>query len=388
MNRHLLLPAFLVTLLAGAAGAAGAPPQVVHDPANQAITIADGGRALTLRLRYQDRCVLDQVRVGGRNVMATNSGAWTGVRVGGQWHSTRQTLRTPRVVVTETTATVSGIECAGGGVPFAETWNFTAREDRVLWRIEREYLTGGLVEDCGLAGWDFAAMSTWTGALLGQGGVAWCKLFDQPNASYGVHAGEVTLWNRDEPACLRITPGTPAPGHAATRFSRQPDGGFSLTHAVTEDRLTPRHGQARFLRDRQDVWTPWTVRPGRVVAEFTLQALDYHQAYDRGTFALLNGASIREILNTIARIGAIDDEVMGSNGYYSGFAVLHEPWIAQLGLAIDNPAYFRAYSRTLDHQRDHAIGPDGRVKSRWSYNAGDAAPAPLRRAITNVSGGS
>ena len=65
---------------------------------------------------------------------------------------------------------------------------------------------------------------------------------------------------------------------------------------------------------------------------------------------------------------------IGSNGWYSGFAVLQEQWIAQLGLAIDDPCYFRAYAETLDYQRDHAIGPDGRVKSRWCYNAGDAMP--------------
>jgi hypothetical protein len=178
-----------------------------------------------------------------------------------------------------------------------------------------------------------------------------------------VHAGAVTLWNRSERACLRISPGSPGGGQVATRFSRQPNGVFTLAHALSEDRLTPQHGQCRFLRDRQDLWTPGTVRPASVAVEFTLQALDHDRAYDRGSFAHFNGASIREILNTIARIGAIDDEVMGSNGYYSGFAVLHEPWIAQLGLAIGDPAYFQAYARTSDHQRDHAMGPADTAKS-------------------------
>lgn len=356
------------------AEAAEPASRVVHDPEHHTVAISDSAGTLALRLRYDERCVLDQVLVGGRNVVATNSGAWTGVKVGGQWYTTCQNLATPRVATTKDTATISDILCTGGGVRFRETWQFTARDDRILWRIEREYLTGGRVEDLGFAGWDFAEMSTWTGALLGQGGVAWCKLFDQPNATYGVHAGAVTLWNRSERACLKISPSSPAGAQIATRFSRQTNGVFTLAHALSEDRLTPQKGQSRFLRDRQDVWAPWTVSPGSVAVEFTLQALDYDRVYDRGTFAYFNGASIREILNTIARIGAIDDEVMGSNGYYSGFAVLHEPWIAQLGLAIDDPAYFQAYSRTLDHQRDHAMGPDGRLKSRWSYTAGDAMP--------------
>ena len=54
--------------------------------------------------------------------------------------------------------------------------------------------------------------------------------------------------------------------------------------------------------------------------------------------------------------------------------MLQEQWIAQLGLLIDDPYYFQSYSDTLDYQRDHAIGADGRVKPRWVYDAGDAMP--------------
>ena len=108
--------------------------------------------------------------------------------------------------------------------------------------------------------------------------------------------------------------------------------------------------------------------------EFALSSLDYARTYDRGTLQGIDAATVREICNTIARLGAVDAKVHGSNGWYSGYAVLQEQWIAQLGLAIDDPCYFQAYAETLDYQRDHAIGPDGRVKSRWCYNAGDAMP--------------
>ena len=96
--------------------------------------------------------------------------------------------------------------------------------------------------------------------------------------------------------------------------------------------------------------------------------------FDRGTFASLDGVAIRELCHTIARIGAVDERVHGSNGHYSDVAVLHEPWIAQPGLAIDDPAYFRAYADTLDFQREHALALDGRVKSRWAGTPGDAMP--------------
>ena len=45
-----------------------------------------------------------------------------------------------------------------------------------------------------------------------------------------------------------------------------------------------------------------------------------------------------------------------------------------MGMALDDPDYIANFAAALDYERDHAIGPDGRVKSRWCYNAGDAMP--------------
>jgi len=42
--------------------------------------------------------------------------------------------------------------------------------------------------------------------------------------------------------------------------------------------------------------------------------------------------------------------------------------------ALAEPDYIANFSKALDYERDHAIGPDGRIKSRWTYNAGDAMP--------------
>ena len=352
--------------------AAESAGHVEWNPTAKTIVMADASRALELRLRYDPGCILDRLRLHGMDMLSTN-GVWTGVKFDGTWVTTAD-LSTPAPSVSNLTATLSGIRSTGDGAHFLETWQFTALVDRIVWRIEREYLAGGTVDDTALPAWNFADLSTWTGALLGHGGVAWGRLFDRPNATYGIHAGDALFWNRETRVCLRISPVASAGDHVAMRFTRQPDNGFSCVHTVTSERLTTRHDLNRFLRDRQDVWAPSMVQPRTVAVEFTLQALEYDQVMGRGNFRGLNAAAVREILNTIARIGAIDDGILGSNGYYSGYAVLHEPWIAQLGLAINDPAYLRAMSRTLDAQRDHAIGSDGRVKSRWSYNAGDAMP--------------
>ncbi len=346
--------------------------EVVHDAQKKTVTLADAEKRLVLRLNYGGKCLLDQVRVCGQDVVPASTGVCTGIQVAGQWFTTRS-IPSPSVAVTENTAVLKDIVVKGGGVELHETWTFTVRSDGITWRIEREYLTGGTLDDTYFPGWDFNDRA-WTGALLGTGGVAWFKLFDAPTASYGVHTGPATFWNKENNACLRIVPTASAGRHLAVRFSRHPQGVISCNYSATEEELPPKHEQYRFFRDRQDIWAPFKVAPGRTAVELALSGLDYARIYGRGTLQGIDEPMVREICNTIARLGAIDAKVIGSNGWYSGFAVLQEQWIAQLGLAIDDPYYFRAYAETLDYQRDHAVGPDGRVKSRWCYNAGDAMP--------------
>jgi hypothetical protein len=338
---------------------------VSHDPAHKTVVLADGEKNLVLRLNYDGRCILDQVLVRGREVVPSATGVSTGIQVAGQWHTTRS-IATPQVTVQDGVVTVADIVIKAGGVEINETWTFTVRGGDITWRIARKYLSGGAVEDTYFPGFDFTDRS-WTGALLGTGGVAWFKLFDTPVASYGVHTGPVTFWNKESDSCLRIVPVAGGRKHVAVRFSRHPHGVISFNYGVTDQELPPKHGQFRFLRDRQDVWAPFQVKPGETAIELTLSTPKYSEAYDRGTLRGIDGAAVREIGNTIARLGAIDANVHGSNGWYSGVAVLQEQWIAQLGLLIDDPHYFRSYSDTLDYQRDHAVGPDGRVKPRWWY---------------------
>jgi len=51
------------------------------------------------------------------------------------------------------------------------------------------------------------------------------------------------------------------------------------------------------------------VMPGVVSVEYTLWGLDYDREYDRGTMKHFDGRSIREICNTIARLGAVDAKI-------------------------------------------------------------------------------
>ena len=375
-NRWRYFSRFLATVagLVGGATCLLASPGTIHmDAVRKQVTLVDGQGQLALRLNYDGRCIVDQVVVRGREVAAA-SGVHTGVCQAGRWFTTLAAMPAPSVAISRNTLTVTGICFGRPGSEVRETWKFTVRPADIGWQITRKYSAATTLADAAFPAWDFRRQSTWTGGLLDNGGVVWSKYLDTPNATYGAHAGAVTFWNRAANDCLRITPALPPGQFGTVRFSHQPDDVFTFNYAASDRELQPNHDLRRYLPDRQDLWAPFPVPAGEVRVAFTLQALAYDQAYDRGTFAGLNGGDIRELLNTVARYGVIDRQLTGGNGWRSGYICLHEPWFGQIGAALGQPDYIANYSAALDYYRDHALGPDGRVKSRWTYDAGDALP--------------
>jgi hypothetical protein len=360
--------------LVGEAPALAADPAMIHqDLTRKLVTMADGQGQLALRLNYDTRCVLDQVIVRGREVAAT-SGVTSGIYVDGQWFTTRDKIPSPGIQISKNTVTVTGIIFGKPGSELHETWQFTVLADRIEWRITRKYCATAMLDDAAFPQWDFSNMTTWTGGMLDNGGVVWNKYLETPNATYGAHAGTVTFWSRDQNDCLRIVPILQKDQYGTVRFSHQTNDIFSFNYAVSSEARKPKHDLNRYLSDRQDLWAPFQVAAGDVSIEFALQALDYDQAYDRGTFQGLDGGNIRELLNTVARYGVIDSRLVGGNGWRSGYICLHEQFFGEIGLALDAADYIANYSETLNYYRDHAICADGRVKSRWCYGAWDAMP--------------
>jgi len=369
--------AFVLLLLWGTllrtSEAAGLPGTISADPSGRLITLADDQSNLVLRLNVENGCKLDRVVVRGRQVLSTGSGAYTGVQVSNQWFTTATQLSPSKVKVRRDGVTLSGISYGGGGVEVNETWDFAFRPDRIEWQIKRRYSRGVLLADCALPAWQFANMSTWTGGMLDNGGVAWNRYLDRPNATLGMHAGAVTFWNKDSADALRIS------AHAgnlqtALRFSHERTGTELVVFYAAESELAPKHDLCRFLADRQDLWAPFTITSNETTVTYTLQALDYAEAYNRGRFVGVDGTNIRELLNTIGRYGVIDRRILGANGWRTGFACLHEQWFSQIGIALADGDYIANCSAAYDYEREHAIQPDGRVKSRWSYSSGDAMP--------------
>lgn len=385
MNRRLLQAGIALALCLRSAGAADASQfDILQDKTRDLVLIADGSSNLVLRLNLNEGCRLDQVIVRGRQVAAPETGICSGIRTSNQWFTTRATGTRPKATIRRNTLTVRDICYHGGDVEVRETWVFEPRAEGIQWEIARDYLSDGTLEDTFFPGWDFQDMNTWTGGLLDTGGVAWNKYLETTNATYGAHAGAVAFWNVGAGDCLRVTSGGrgsrslhssgAAAPQTAVRFSRQPSGAETVAFSVTDVELQPKHALRRYHSSLQDLWAPFQVKRGRITATYLLEAKGYDAICQRGTFQGLNGRSIGELLNTIARYGVIDRRVLGANGWRSGYACLHEQWFAQMGIAIDDPDYIANCAATFDFERDYAVLPDGRVKSRWCYDAGDAMP--------------
>ena len=363
----LILAASLITTLSAHASE---PGTIQMDSGQKLVTLADGQGDLVLRLNYDARCVLDRVFVRG-NQVAADSGVCTGIRENGQWFTTRD-VATPVISAHKDTLSVTGIVFGPPGAEVRETWQFTVGPEQIIWRINRIYSTDALVEDAAFPEWDFGSLSDWTGGLLDNGGVVLDKYLETTNATYGAHFGTVTFWNSQLGDCLRITPHVPNDQFAAGRFSHQANGVFSFNYVVSDKSAKPKHSLMRFLKNRQDVWAPFNVKRSEVSEELTLTTLDYSNSYDRGRMPGIDSAKVGELLNTVARYGVIDQQLVGGNGWRSGYICLHEPFFAEMGLALDEADYITNFSECLDYERDHAITADGRVKSRWCHTSGDA----------------
>lgn len=343
------------------------------------VNVQDKKGNLVLNINCNNKCAIDFIETLGSKVVtndADNKGAFSSIKSNGKWFTTLSDIPSPKIIMEGDKIVIDDILFGEKNNKVKEKWVFQTYPDYIDWTIERTYRRNMSLEDTGFPQWSFSSMDTWTGALLGNGGVAWCKFFDKINASLGNHTGEVTFWNQKNNASLRIDPIEVNGLNIAVRFSRQPDNSFTLNYTASEERVRTKHFLSRFIIDRQDIWDIFDVRSGTTKITYRLKALNYDKTYSRGEFPGFNGESIRSVLNTIARVGVIDENIMGSNNWHldMGYAVLHEQWIAQMGLAINDPNYLKNYQKSLDYYRDNAFTPEGRVKDRWAYRIWDSKP--------------
>jgi hypothetical protein len=164
------------------------------------------------------------------------------------------------------------------------------------------------------------------------------------------------------------------------KYSRTNDDRLAYTISTSANELLPKMdsgtNRRRFVRGRTDVWAPTLIRAETSTQTISLTWFDFRAKYGRGVLKGIDGGKVSAVLSTIARIGVIDSLHFGGNSWHTPYGpiCLHEQYIAQLGLGINDPNYLRGYQSCLDYYCAHAIKADGRVYPRWAYTNEDAMP--------------
>lgn len=341
--------------------------------------VAIGNSKIKITLDYNLKCVVTEMKVNGESVLSDQAGIYTGIRTSNSYYSTRQLVSSPNIKTADNKITVSGIRYGDNTAPVNETWTFQVTDHDIKFSIERNVSKDLTAEELAFPSVNFKNIRTWNGAFLDYGGLAWFYLFNEKLCTYGVHSGTSVFWNSTTGNGLSIA--ATAPGRqVATKFSRSEDDQLVYNVSVSEQEMTYRYDvdtkRRRFVRGKTDVWNSIPVPAGKTVQTISLSYVNYNETYNRGRLVGINGKNLTGLLNTIARIGVIDAKLFGGNSWHTPYGpiCLHEQYIAQMGVAINDPAYISGYKQCLENYRDHAIQEDGRVVARWAYTDEDAMP--------------
>lgn len=351
-----------------------------NDPQTKVVIF--GNSNLMLTLDYNGKCIVSQLDINRQNVISGTPGIFFEIRTLQNTFSTKKLLAIPKVNTAKNTVLVTGIIYGDSEFHIAENWNFTINENDIVMKIEREINKDLLVEEVSFPSFSFNDIDTWNAALLGNGGVAWFYLFNEKLCTYGVHSDHSAFWNAKSNTGLKIS--TSVIGkQIASKYCRSGEDKLVYSISVSDQELVPRYDadtkRRRFIREKTDVWDSFVLKAGRYIQTIKLSPTDYSEEYNRGEFAGVDGEKITQLLNTVARIGVIDSKHYGANSWHTPYGpiCLHEQYIGQLGIAINDPNYIDGYKDCLDFYRDNAIKPDGRVFARWAYDNSDMMPGEV-----------
>jgi len=347
-------------------------------------TITISTPKLSMVLDYDHRASITSLIVNGQKVIGSIDGIYTSVKVGGVTYSSLHLKGTPLLTKTGGSFKLSGISYGDKGLTINENWTFVKKDKSVKWLINRSFSKDVKVDEAATPVFNFDNINTWNGAYQGYGGLAWFYLFNEPLCTYGVHTRSSSFWNSKNGNGLNIT--VDAPGkEVAMKYTRTAENKLAYTITVSNQEMLPKAdsgtNRRRFIRKATDVWSAFNVPAGTTSQSLTFSYFDYNDKYGRGKLTGINGDQVNAVLSTIARIGVIDSLHFGGNSWHTPYGpiCLHEQYIAQLGLGINDPNYLKGYKSCLDFYRDHAIKPDGRVYPRWAYTNEDAMPGQYNK---------
>jgi len=335
-----------------------------HDRDWKTITLTDSTANVQLKIDYAKGCRVSELIIKGRNTLSS-SGAFTSFKTVSGIFSSLESAKGLKVKKRRNSITISNIVFGNDSMSVSETWFFSVSANNITWEIEREYPKNSNLDDMAMPAWHFGSMETWKGGILNTGGVVWCKYFKNLNDTYGVHTDGVTFWESDSGTGLRIEADSRSGGSIAGSFSHAPGDEFKFTQYLTQHDLGQRYNLSRFVSRHPDVFSPFDVNAGIITMRIQLSYTDYEKEYSRGELPGIDAVAVRELLNTTGRYGVVDKNILGGNGWITNWKCLHEPFFAQIGMAVNDINYLKNMASMLDQERDHAIESDGRVLARW-----------------------
>lgn len=336
---------------------------IKQDLAEKTILIADDANNLQLLIDYNKGCKISQVKIRGKNTISPQ-GVYTSIKTGFNIYTSIDSKTQVKIKVKKNKLEIDNIVFGGEEMSVTETWIFKVTEKQIVWDIRRKYLKNGKLDNMSMPIWNFSNLSTWKGGILNTGGVVWGKYLKNINDTYGVHTDGVTFWEPDSGDAFRVETSSNT-GNIAFSFSHSENDEFKFTQYLTPLELDQRYNLSRFVGGKPNVFAPFEVKRGTAKISLTLRYVDYNKEYDRGNLAGIDATTVRELLNTTGRYGVIDRNIIGANGWSTNWKCLHEPFFAQIGMAVNDENYTRNLSGTLDHERDLAVEKDGRVLARW-----------------------
>jgi hypothetical protein len=340
-----------------------------------------GNSKIMVTLDYNGKCNISGLIINGQSVVSGPAGIFSSIKIAASTYSTLKITSVPAIETGKNSVSVSNIKYGNDDASVIENWKFVITEDDIRFDIERSFPKPLSIEEAAFPSFNFNNIRTWDGAFLGYGGLAWFYLFNQKQCTYGVHTDCSTFWNGTTGNALKVS--VSAKGKkVAMKYSRSDEDKLIYNVSVSDSELTYRYEaekRSRFIRKKTDVWNTYIVPAGKYVQTISLSYVNYNESYNRGKFVGENGKQVTSLLNTIARIGVIDEKHFGANSWHTPYGpiCLHEQYIAQFAIGINDDSYTQGYKQCLDFYRDNAVQPDGRVLSRWAYLDEDAMPGTV-----------
>ena len=369
----------LIPFLLFGAGVAvfGQPVKISNDSKEKVVVF--GNDKINLTLDYNKKANVSLVTINGQPVISGHAGIFSTIRTKETTYSTLHLLSDPVIKISNNSVRISNLLYGDKNLTINETWTFTINESTINLDMDRSLSKEIIAERVGLPVFVFNRMDTWEGAYQDYGGLAWFYLFNKKLDTYGVHSSSSRFWNSKTGNGLMIEVNAPG-NQVAIDYSRTKADQMACSIAASPTGMQFRFDsdtkRRRYVRDTTEVWASFAMNEGKSHQRIALSYFDFKEKFSRGKLIGVNQEQVSAVSNTIARIGVIDKNHFGGNSWHTPYGpiCLHEQYIAQMGLAINDNTYLKGYQQCLDFYRDNAIKEDGRVWPRWAYSNEDAMP--------------